>query len=61
MQQGLWLAQGETYSEKIPRSPSWKARIHPHGDLTEMIRERGPLRSLPRSEGWLLLPRWGRS
>lgn len=58
---GAVAGQGETFSEKIPRSPSWKARTHPHGDLAEMIRERGPLPSLPRSEGWLLLPRWGRS
>ena len=52
--QGLWLARGETFSEKIPRSPSWKARTHPHGDLAEMIRERAP-------EGWLLLPWQGGS
>lgn len=52
--QGLWLARGETFSEKIPRSPSWKARTHPHEDLAEMIRE-------PAPEGWLLLPWQGGS
>jgi len=60
VQQGLWLARGETFSEKIPRSPLWKARTHPQGDLAEMIGERGPLRS-PRPEGWLLLPWQGGS
>lgn len=53
--QGLWLARGGgTFSEKIPRSPSWKARTHPHEDLAEMIRE-------PAPEGWLLLPWQGGS
>ena len=51
---------GGTFSEKIPRSPLWKARTHPHGDLAEMIGERGPLRS-PHPEGWLLLPWQGGS
>lgn len=48
MQQGLWLARGEVFSEKIPRRLSWKAGTHPRGDLAEMHGEREPLRCLPR-------------
>ena len=47
MQQGLWLAWGEVFFEKIPRRPSWKAGTRPRGDLAEMHGERGPLHWLP--------------